>query len=204
MKKTTDSLITELTTGLRPVRRPAHPRAAWLVYLLGAAGVAAGVLFLMGRHPDPRWHVLAGAALLGASAAFFAMQSAFPGRALLQPRWISLILIAGLGLVFSGSFSPDDPGHVFRFGAVCFASSILTASIPFAVLLLYQRRGAPMHPQLSGALAGLSAAFLAVGVMEAHCPLRTPSHLMLGHALPVAILVAVGAFAASRLAAKPN
>lgn len=168
----TDDLIAELSGEAEPVRPLAAPwrRALlWLalslppVFLVvwwhglgGKAGMAAA---------DPRL-VVEGIAILATavSAAVCAFASEVPG---VSRKWLWLPLAPlAVWLASVGQGCADD---YFRLGAAaftlradtdCFLPSVLAGIVPVATMVAMVRRGAPVAPRATIALAGLAVAAL--------------------------------------------
>ena len=68
-----------------------------------------------------------------------------------------------------------------------------------AVALAVLRDGASAAPRRSGAMAGLAAGGFAAAVYALHCPEDAPQFFLVWYSLGIAILVAAGAAAGSRL-----
>jgi hypothetical protein len=82
---------------------------------------------------------------------------------------------------------------------ICAVLTILFALGPLVAFAVVNRRSDPIAPSLTGAALGAAAgAWGALGI-ELFCTRATPVHVFLGHVLPVALLVAVGAWVGRRL-----
>jgi hypothetical protein len=82
---------------------------------------------------------------------------------------------------------------------ICAALTILFALGPLVAFAVVNRRSDPIAPSLTGAALGAAAgAWGALGI-ELFCTRATPMHVFLGHVLPVAVLVSVGAWVGRRL-----
>lgn len=207
----TEELIESLARDLEPVRRLWHP------WLRAAVWVAATGLYLVGlvlmMSPsglpvmdlaDTRFTLEQIASLLfGVTAGVAALSTVVPGysvRVLLAPIvaggfWVAMVLVG----------CAQD---VMRYGAripletdwPCVAAILIGALPPAAALGLMLRRGAPLMPLPTLALAGLSAAALAnVGA----CLVRihdTSMTVLLWHGSTLLLLcVAAGALGTSVL-----
>jgi hypothetical protein len=84
-------------------------------------------------------------------------------------------------------------------GFVCFAAIVLVGLAPLGIILAALRHGAPTHPVMAGAVAGLLAGGITATVFVAHC--ISDSLLFVGtwYTLACATLAALGAMAARRL-----
>ncbi|HEV3490955.1 MAG TPA: DUF1109 domain-containing protein [Reyranella sp.] len=202
------TLASELQTGEGPRRaRLRWPRLAALTGLASLASLAAILLLLA---PSPHlshgpgativFSVLAGAAL--AAGAFWAtLKLSYPeGR--LGLWWLFLplgILLLGLGLEMSDTPSSswmvrlwgDSPGACF----LC----VTALSLPIlAAALVALRDGAPTHPRLCGAMAGLLAGGIAAALYTLHCPENSLLFVASWHVPAVLTVTFFGALAADR------
>jgi hypothetical protein len=87
-------------------------------------------------------------------------------------------------------------GHNAMF---CLKSIPLLALAPFCALLLALRDGAPSHPALAGAAAGLLAGAIGAALYATHCPDDSPLFVAAWYSLGIAIVTAAGALIGSRL-----
>jgi hypothetical protein len=83
--------------------------------------------------------------------------------------------------------SPGHPG--FR----CLGVTVLFGAILLAAFALARRRSDPLFPRASGAALGAAAGAWGAMMVDLWCPVLEPSHLVLGHALPIVLLTAAGA-----------
>jgi hypothetical protein len=81
----------------------------------------------------------------------------------------------------------------------CLVLIPLLALGPLACLLVALREGAPEHPGLAGAAAGLAASGIAVVLYASHCPDDSPLFVAVWYSSAIAIVVAAGYFAGARL-----
>ncbi len=200
----TDEFINLLAADLRPVRplRPPWVRAlVWLgIALLYVAAVVWGKLMMIDASQltgDVRFLVEQTAtlatALAAAIAAFCSVVPGFDRRVLLLP-----LLPLGLWLASVGHGCVQD---WLRLGAEgltihpdwdCLPSATIIGIIPVIVAVIMLRRGAPLHPRVTLALAALAVASVAnFGLQFAHA--RDASIMVLTwHLGAAAILSAVG------------
>ena len=98
-------------------------------------------------------------------------------------------------------------GHVYelaspwptRAGYRCFALSVATGGTLLCALLLAWRRLDPMSPAATGAAFGAGAGLGTALLIDLWCPVSYLPHLLVGHALPVAVLAAAGAAIGGRV-----
>lgn len=82
---------------------------------------------------------------------------------------------------------------------VCLTFIPLIGIGPLALLLAALRHGAPSHPVLAGAVAGLTAGGIAATFYAAHCTDDSPLFVATWYTIAVAMLALVGALAARRI-----
>jgi hypothetical protein len=153
-----------------------------------------------GRPPSITAALTAGWALASALLTFVALGR---GTSTLSRRpaiLLGLALAAPIALfawmqVFHGSYV--EPFE--RFGFRCFGYTVALAAAPLAAVFVLRRGAEPRLPAALGAAAGATSGAWAAALVDVWCPLVNPSHVFFGHALPLALLVAVGAFAGARL-----
>jgi hypothetical protein len=82
----------------------------------------------------------------------------------------------------------------------CLTFIPLIGAAPLAVFLATLRYGAPTRPVIAGVVAGLLAGALSASFYAAHCPDDSPFFVAVWYTLAIAILAALGAVIAPRLA----
>jgi len=81
----------------------------------------------------------------------------------------------------------------------CLVSIPLLATIPLAATLLALRQGAPEHPGLAGAAAGLFAGAIGATFYATHCPDDSPLFVAVWYSLAIGISILAGAQAGRKL-----
>jgi hypothetical protein len=77
---------------------------------------------------------------------------------------------------------------------------VLVLSLPIlAAVLAALRAGAPTHPRLAGAMAGLLAGGITTALYTLHCPEGSLMFVALWHGLAVSAVSLLGALAGGRL-----
>ncbi|KQP83058.1 NrsF family protein [Methylobacterium sp. Leaf117] len=208
-----DVLVDSLARGLTPVRplpAPAFRAFAWCAAAL-ALGLAlmpfADLDALRTRMavPDLRYAAL-GAVLTAVAAALAAFQTSVPGRSW---AWATLPLApaalwigaSGLGClrawVAPGTGAPDLPEAS---GCLVF---LLTVSLPLSLgLVLMLRRACPLRPNLTAALAGLSAAAAAAALLVPFHPHDATATDLALHLVVVGLVIGANSLAGGRLLAR--
>lgn len=201
-----------LAERLRETRAPT--RSEWTrrraLALLAAVGSGAGWLAALGVRPDvgtlPSTYVVAWVALPLLLGVIALASSVRPGRSGVgHPVLVMRVLLVALPIVV-GALAlvlPEPPTvaaapSFFRALAACFNATVLVALLPILLAALALRHGFAAGARLRGALLGAAAGLFATTVLNAHCPLVDQLHLVLGHALPVAVAATIGALAAQR------
>src|SRR5690242_20735789 len=181
MTSDTGQLIRELTQNVRPVRRTAKPWVSAMLWLvLSLAYISVFALVMPTRHHvassgDNAFFLLEQIAAFatGLTAAIAAFASVIPGY---SRKWVALPLFPLL--LWLVSLGPGCAQEFHQFGIAdlplghdpwCVPFIVFFGSVPAAAITLMLRRGAPLTPHLTAALAGLAAAGLAnVGVRIVH------------------------------------
>ena len=165
---------------------PAVSRAMMRLLRLGTATT--------GRPEAIGGLVVAGTVALAAAATLFALP---PRRSMLSPARRQLLAVAvgvplltGAWLMLWGTTYVDP---YVRTGWRCLALTGAMAPWPFVALYLLSRRLDPRHPALTGAALGSAAGAWGAVMAEIWCPLADGAHVLVGHVLPLVVLVAVGA-----------
>jgi hypothetical protein len=208
----TQQLIHTLASDLQmdTVGARARPRWSRLAILTGLASLVSLAAIVLLLAPSPHlahgpgatigFSALAGATL-AAGAFWAALKLSYPeGR--LGLWWLLLplgILLLGLGLEMSQTPSSswstrlwgDSPGACF----LC----VTALSLPILVAALVALRdGAPTHPRLCGAMAGLLAGGIAAALYTLHCPENSLLFVASWHVPAVLTVTVFGALAAGR------
>ncbi len=195
-------------------REPAPTRAVETkrALLAGIAGASLSIVISAAiGGPTNQRHAFA-VALVGVGAALAAVVAtwlaASRGTSMLGRKRSTLMAIAVAApiailawsiLASSIDGAPPIAGESMRTHAICFAFTLFFASGPF-VALAYARRGSdPIHPRSLGAALGGAAGAWGGMVIDVHCAYTSTTHFTLGHALPIAVLAALGALAGARL-----
>ena len=192
-----------LAGGLHPVHRlraPVFRAMGWLAVVSGAAAALAmwADLAQVGQRvlaaADLRWSV-AGSVLTAIFAAIAAFQTSVPDRraawALLPvPALVLWFAASGLGCVREWAVTAAGT-HVPSFGEArkCLVF-ILGMSLPLcAVLAAMLRRGYPLHPGRTAALAGLAAAAASASLLTLFHPYDASALDLAIHAAAVSVVI---------------
>jgi hypothetical protein len=153
-----------------------------------------------GRPASVGAWIIVGLVALAAGSTWLALP---PRRSMLPPPAGRLLVVAlGVPLVVGAwliAWHTAYDDAFTRLGVRCFAFTVAAAPWPFVVLRSLAPRFDPVRPRLTGAALGAAAGAWAAVVVEFWCPLADPSHVLIGHALPLLVLAAAGALGGVRL-----
>lgn len=206
----TDELIKALAADAR--RSGISMAGAWSGAGLAAVAVAAVVFFaLLGARPD-----IADAAqtvrflfkftvttALAASAFGLLHILSRPDadvrrslpRLVVAPALLVAGVVAEIVVSLPGTWSAQLVGTN---SLVCLTYIPLIGIGPLVLLLLALRHGAPSHPSLAGAMAGLAAGGIAATFYAAHCTDDSPLFVATWYTIAIAALTLLGAVGARR------
>ena len=144
--------------------------------------------------------VMAGLALTVA-----ALRESVPGRAWSPPAlWLmaaSAAAIVAPTTLASWQLSPHAiRGSTLIVGAICLASSAITALPATLLAVILANRAYPTRPVVTGWLAGLGGGLMADAGWRLFCHFSEPTHVFAAHLGGVVVAGAIGALAARRLA----
>jgi hypothetical protein len=208
----TQQLIHTLASDLQTGAGPTRSRLSWLrlALMTGLASLVSLAAILLLLAPSPHlvhgpgatigFSALAGGTL--AAGAFWAtLKLSYPeGR--LGLWWLLLplgILLLGLGLEMSETPSSSWATRLWgNSPGACFLC-VTALSLPIlAAALVALRDGAPTHPRLCGAMAGLLAGGIAAALYTLHCPEDSLLFVASWHVPAVLTVTIFGALAAGR------
>ncbi len=206
----TEGLIRALAADRRPDEAPG--RALAMALVLGFA--AAGLVFALtlGLRPDFfraiwTWRFDFKFALtlaLSVAAVPLALRMASPvmenrrrALLLLVPAVLLMLALVVEAVSFPAhQWMPRLIGHNSR---ICMAMIPVLSLAPLAAMLWALRRGAPLNPVRTGAVAGLIAGGIGAAWYAAHCPDDSPLFVAVWYTIGLMIVTALGAALGSRL-----
>jgi len=207
----TEELITQLSRGLRPVRRLPSPLAMLGLWCMFCAGVIGAALLVSGLRADfAAWlmegfdlYHLMSAALVALTAGYAAFQLALPDR---DQRWALLPVPAVVGwLVTMGWGCLEDlarlgPGALQLGVSLPCLGFIIGLGVPMtAAIAFLTRHAALLRPVPVAALGALSAAaFASLGLTLVH-ELDAAVMVLVWHGIAVLVVTALGAMAGTLL-----
>jgi hypothetical protein len=145
-----------------------------------------------------------GSAVLALGAAVVGMGR---GRSMLgRPRsWLLLLVILTPVALFASRVlaSSRYPNMMLEWhgrpGLRCFLLSCVLSLAPLLGALWVRRGSDPVHPRLTAAAVATAAGAGAWVLVDLWCPVGFVPHLLLGHVMPLVLLVAVSATLGSRI-----
>jgi len=207
----TDQLIAALAADTKTVSKPIDHQL-WIAIAGGA--IVAALIFLFGIGPrsdisaaleTPRFlykYVLTLA--LFASAFGLILHLARPGA--VPKGWLAALavppvlliasVIAELFLVPSSAWAMNLMG---KNSIVCLVLIPVLSAAPLVAVIWTLRNGAPTHPVLAGATAGLVSAGIGATLYATHCQDDSPFFVATWYGLAIIIVTVVGAFLGKRL-----
>jgi hypothetical protein len=210
-RPTTDQLIASLAADLKPARPLPPPAARLAIWMTLALGLATLGVALLGPRADLAASVRSAAFLsrlgialtVGLLAASASLVLGVPGaeRDALH-RAAPLLAVAAwllmLGApVLAGDASASRLADAFEWA--CAGRVALLGIPPGVALYLMLRRAAPLRAGWTGSLAALGAAAVGAAAVQCVCPVNSPAHLLVAHAIPV-LIIAVAGIVIGRLA----
>lgn len=207
----TDQLIAALAADTKTVSRPIN-RQLWMAIVGGA--IVAALIFVFGVGPradlaaaleTPRFlykYVLTLSLLV--SAFGLTLHLARPGAipvgwlaALAIPPVLLIVsVIAEFFLVPSSAWAMNLVG---KNSVVCLVVIPLLSAAPLAAVMWTLRDGAPTHPVLAGAAAGLVAAGIGATLYATHCQDDSPFFVAAWYGLAIMFVTILGALLGARL-----
>jgi len=140
------------------------------------------------------------AALSGALVARIARPGASVRRAALMLAMVPALLAAAILAELLAVPAAEWGQKLVGTNALsCLKSIPFLAAAPLVAVLLALRHGAPEHPALAGAAAGLFAGAIGAACYATHCPDDSPLFVAAWYTLAIGIVAAAGALAGRRL-----
>ncbi len=206
-----DKMIDRLVDDLTPVK-PLRIRDGLALTLMTAALFAALVVVFAGIRgdilmgiPDPMFFLRGGALLLlglTSSYAVIAMSQPAVGNSFKGWVWalFAALLFPATAAVMAMIAAPDNMAiFVSRYGVECLAISMLVGTGIAAAQVFWLRRGAPVAPDRTGWLVGMSSGALGAAAYSLHCPFNSIFYIGLWYSLAVAICAILGRLIVPRL-----
>jgi len=198
----------------RSTREPSPTRGQLALQHRLVLGFALSVpllsfIILGGIRVGPRPNELVLQTALGSAvlAALFAIVGLGRGQSMLgRPRswlWTQVLLtpisLFGWRVLVSARYPQMMVEWVERPGVRCFTLSVLLASMPLMGLIWQRRNSDPVHPRLTAAAVGAAVGAGTWVLVDLWCPVGYVPHLLLGHVLPLLLLILLSALIGSRV-----
>jgi hypothetical protein len=189
-----------LGVAAQPSRTRSQGRLRALILLAMAALASTGPPILRGALDLDGASVAVGSLLV----AFACVATAtWRGKALLGHSAWTLAAVAllaplarALWLFAWARDAPDTPD------ATCFARTLVSTAPIFAALFFLRVRRVVEHPFAHGAALGTAAAAFGAVLVDVSCARAPPSHVLVGHVLPVLAFAALGTLCGRFLAVR--
>ena len=189
-------------------QRSKHQRWVLLVAVL----VSALVFIALGGvrvGPRPGKLVLEtalGSAVLAIAVAVIALgrgrsMLARPRSLLLPVVFLTPTVLLGWRVLTSSRYPNMMVEWAGRPGLRCFSLSCALAVLPLLGVLWLRRGSDPVHPRSSAAAAGAAVGASAWVLVDLWCPVGYVPHLLLGHVVPLVLVIAFSALFGSRILA---
>jgi len=124
-----------------------------------------------------------------------------PRSWLLTQVLLTPVLLLGWRILTSSRYPNMMTEWVGRPGLRCFLLTMLLAPAPLLAVLWLRRGSDPVHPRLTAAACGAAVGGGAWVLVDLWCPVAYVPHLLLGHVLPLLLLIAVSAWLGQRMVA---
>ncbi len=207
----TNQLIAALAADTNTVSRPIN-RQLWIAIAGGAVMAALIFFFGIGPRPDvaaaletPRF-VYKYVLTLSLFASAFGLMLHLARPEAVPTRWLAalaippvLLIISVIAEFFLVPSSAWGMSFMGKNSIVCLALIPLLSAAPLAAVMWTLRDGAPSHPVLAGAVAGLVAAGIGATLYATHCQDDSPFFVATWYGLAIIIVTAVGAVLGARL-----
>ncbi len=207
----TDDLIRALAADC--ATRPMSLRRPFTMAMIPGVAIAFGLyLAILGPRPhllgllaEPRFlFKVCLSFLLVALTARLVLRLGKPGaeirRATLLLAIVPALLAAGIAAeLLSVPVGLWSQKLIGTNALVCLKSIPFLGLAPLAAILFCLRQGAPEHPALAGAAAGLLAGAIGAALYATHCPDDSPLFVAVWYTLAITFITALGAILGARL-----
>lgn len=193
----------------KPSRTRPAGRRAMAIAIAGSIAFAlasfehvGGLRHSSGRPTTITWLLAGGWAIGSLLLTWLALgrgRSSLPRR----PAWLVATALAApvACFVWMHLFDGSYVEPFARVGYRCLAYTLAMAAAPLGAFMVLRRGSDPRRPSALGAAAGASAGAWAGVLVDLWCPLTNAPHSLVGHVLPIVILVGVGALVGRRMLA---
>lgn len=206
--KSTEELIGNLASSLKPVRVLPHPLKRVLLWIGLAAAYMAVVIYTLGLRPDmaPMLHnpfylfELSVAAAMSVTAAFAAIWLCVPDMR--EQEWVIAppLVLLGVFTLWTGlrglfeSF--EMPHHIWSH---CSADSILFGVVPAAAILFLSLKGKTTHARLLPLMNALAVGGTGYVALRITCGSEDIAHILIHHTAPYIVFAVLAIIAGRRI-----
>lgn len=191
-----------------PARTRASARRSSAVLLVLSFGVALGIFESMGglEHSSGRPFAITMSLAIGwalASAALTYLALTRAGSTLARPPLLlgaAAFAAPVVMFLWLTSFEGSYVEPYERVGYRCLGMSLAMAALPLATVLVLRRGTEPRRPAAFGAIVGAMCGAWSGVLVDLWCPLTNRAHVLVGHVLPLAVLIGAGALVGARIA----
>lgn len=190
------ALVDHLVQYSQPVRRIWPVRVRWALFLTYLLAVGALVAWTWPRPDLPAklhqaFFILGLVALIVATgySAFLALRSAVPGRT--PSRFDAALALALVGTAALSLYDPTNASPARVAGWMCALRTLAIAALPWIILLVAIRRGAPVRVESAAIFAGAAALLFATTTLRVACPDDGSVHWLTWHLGTAALATAL-------------
>ena len=204
-------ILADVAKEASPVRSLALLRTV-LLWLMAAAVVVVSYFALGGFHSEgrPLNFVIGTASGWALAGVLLSLLALFRGKSMLgtsRPLLLGATIATPMALfawmlLFNVAHPETFAVCKGRVGFVCLDLALTIGAVPLLAVLVARRGTDPVHPGATGAALGAAIGCWVGVTLDLSCECTNPSHILLGHVLPVALLVGAGALLGRRLLAK--
>jgi len=209
----TDQLIRALAIDLEATSAATSYQPLWRRLIIATSVSSlpslAVILFVLSRSPHLAHGVTATIAYTVAAALALAAGSFWTAMGLSRPEaetqhaWLilpALVLAGGIGTELAQTPPATWEARLWGNNPLACFFCVLLLSLPIlAGALVALRAGAPTHPRISGAMAGLLAGGVTAALYTLHCPEDSLLFIAAWHVPAIALVSLIGAAVAARV-----
>lgn len=159
-------VLVDTAVPVRPLSPPLYRSVRWIAVVIANTALLVWVMTprpdLLEKLAEPRFVAEEGASIaVGVTAAIAALASTVPGysrKVLFLPILPFLVWLATIGKGCVSDLMNGPTAADFQADWFCLPAIVLAGAVPAIAMVLMLRRGAPLTPATSVALAGLAAA----------------------------------------------
>jgi hypothetical protein len=180
------ALVDHLVESTEPVRRIWPVRARMGAFFVGWSAATVAIAYrwprpdLVAKLHDPVFATgLAALAIAAFVPTVRALRCAVPGRA--PTRVEGLVALALIAVAAALLGLEPSAGRVTVEGWLCSLRTIVVGALPWTILLIAVRRGAPVHVLSAAVYAAAASLLCATTVLRLACPADGSNHWLVWH-----------------------